>query len=172
MANKELNNFTFRLDNKSRANGFFLFFIFSGIVFTGIAFYLISQESAIPLIAEVLVAILFFISLSKIKPTYIEFLVFPDHFTFNYYPVATVSRDYQSVDVPLGEFSHFSLSRSFFGLKKELTLSVATRYGIADYPPICLSILKEDEIKRLVHVLKKLKPDQKLDDNPVGVRKE
>jgi hypothetical protein len=172
MANKEQTNFSFRLENKSRANGYFLFFILSGIVFTGIAFYLISQESAIPLIIEVLAAILFFITLTKIKPTYIEFMVFPGHFTFNYYPVATVSRDYQSVDVPINEFSHFSIIHSFFGFRKELIISVTTRYGIADYPPISLSILKEEEIKRMVHVLQKLKPDQKREDSPHGLKKE
>ncbi len=166
MANKELNNFTFKLENKNRANGFFLFFILSGIIFTGIAFYLISQESAIPLIIEVLAAILFFITLTKIKPTYIEFMVFPSHLTFNYYPVATVTRDYQSVDVPINEFSHFSITRTFFGFRKELVISVVTRYGIADYPPISISILKEEEIKRLVYVLKKFKPDQQMEASP------
>jgi hypothetical protein len=158
MTNKEYHNFTFRLDNKGRANIFFLLFIASGIIFCGIAFYLISRESAVPLIIEVLIAIAFFVILSKIKPSYFEFVVFQNHFTINYYPVASVAREYQSVEVPLSDFSHFSITQSVFGLKKEIVVSVRTPYGIADYPPISISILKKKERERLQLVLNKLIP--------------
>lgn len=158
MANKVIQNFTFRLDNKNSANWYFLLFILSGVLFTGGAFFLISRESAVPLIIEVLVAILYFIGLSKIKPTYFECLVFSDHFTISYYSVASISRDYQSFEVSFREFSHFILKPRFYGLRKELIISVLTPYGVADYPPVSLSILSKKEREQLMHVLKQLAP--------------
>lgn len=156
MAQNTVHNDNIRIDNRARSTRFFLLFIFSGVFFTGIAFYLISQESAYPLIATVVVAIAYFFLFSKIKPSYFEFVAGSDRFFINYYSVASISRDYQSIEVPFTTFSHFKVVRSVFGLRKELVVSVATPYGIADYPPIGISILTKKELGRLVHILTQL----------------
>lgn len=158
MNKKDNQNFSFRLENKSRATNFFLLFIFSGVIFTGIAFYLISHESAVPLIALTLLAVGYFVLFSKAKPSFFEFMVFENHFSIRHYSVAAISRDYQSVEVSLAEFHGFSEVRSVFGMKRELIIAVRTPYGIAEYPPISITLLKKKDRERLYYVLKKFMP--------------
>jgi hypothetical protein len=55
----------------------------------------------------------------------------------------------------------FQVKQGILGMKKTLTLSVQSKYGIADYPPISVSILKKNEIEQVALVLNKILEDNK-----------
>jgi hypothetical protein len=156
MRPKDNTKFTFQLSNKNRSASFFLLFIASGVIFTGMGFFLIGIESTLPLIALIVFAVAYFIVFTKVRPSFFEFLVLDDRFQINYYSVANVTREYQSVEVIFTNFKSIDIRKSFGGMKKELIISVETAYGIADYPPISISILKKKEIDQLVYVLQKI----------------
>jgi len=50
----------------------------------------------------------------------------------------------------------YELKKSFFGLRKMLTISVTSKYGIADYPPISVTLLNKKELSQIFKVLKEI----------------
>lgn len=156
MESKENINFIFQLNNKGRSGNFFVLFIFSGILFVGAGFLFVAIDQMLALIADIIVAVAYFVIFSKIKPSYFEMLVTESEMQVNYYSVSTTTRDYQSIVVPINHFRDYTFQKSLMGLKNELILSVDSKYGIADYPPISVSILKEKEIAQITHVFNEM----------------
>ncbi|MCF8361766.1 MAG: hypothetical protein K9G70_03995 [Prolixibacteraceae bacterium] len=158
---KENINFIFQLNNKGRSGIFFILFILSGIVFLGLAFLFVATNKTYELIATILIAVGYFILFHKIKPSFFEMLVTERYLQVNFYSVSSTVRNYQSIEMELHHLVGFQVKQSILGLKKTLTLSVQSKYGIADYPPISVSILKKNEIEQVVHVLNKILEENK-----------
>lgn len=160
MTNKENINFIFQFDNKGQSSNYFLLFIFSFVVFLGVAFYFVATNKTWELIANIVIAVVYFFVMGQLKPSFFEMLVTDQQIQVNYYSVFTVARSYQSVEMTLYQLKDYQIRRTFLGLKKELVLSVESRFGLADYPPISISILNKTELLRIKKVL-----DQILDNN-------
>ncbi len=158
---KENINFIFQLNNKGRSGNFFILFILSGIVFLGLAFLFVATNKTYELIVTILLAVGFFILFNQIKPSFFEMLVTERYLQVNFYSVSSTVRNYQSVEMNLHQLVGFKVNQSILGMKKTLTLSVQSKYGIADYPPISVSILKKNEIEQVAHVLNKILEDNK-----------
>lgn len=156
MDSKENINFIFQLNNKGRSGNFFVLFIFSGILFVGAGFLFVAIDQMLALIATIAVAVLYFIAFSKIKPSFFEMKVSETEMQINYYSVSTTTRNYQSVKLPIRNLRDFSFQTGFLGLQKELIISVDSKYGLADYPPISVSILKKQEIAQITHVFNEM----------------
>ena len=156
MEDKENINFIFQLNNKNRATNFFVLFIGSGIVFLGIALYFVAVNMTIELILTVVAAIVYFYFYSKMKPSFFELLVTEDRLQLNFYSVSSTFRNYQSIEIALNQLKDFSIQKKFGGLNKSLILSVESRYGLADYPPVSISILTKKEKARVLHVLNEI----------------
>lgn len=156
METKENINFIFQLNNKGRSGNFFMLFIVSGVVFVGAAFYFVATNMNQLLIIDIVVAVIYFILFNKIKPSFFEFLVSEDSLQINYYPVSTAVRSYQSIEVPMNQLKNFNIKKSLGGIRKDLILSVKSKYGLADYPPISISILKKNETAQVIHVLNEI----------------
>ena len=155
MKPKENINFIFQLNNKGRSGNFFILFILSGIAFLGLAFFFVATNKTYELIATIILAVGYFILFSKIKPSFFEMLVTDRYLQVNFYSVSSTVRNYQSVEMELHQLVGFKINQSIWGMKKTLTLSVQSKYGIADYPPISISILKKNEIEQIAQVLNK-----------------
>ncbi|MDA3880239.1 MAG: hypothetical protein PF436_07630 [Prolixibacteraceae bacterium] len=158
---KENINFIFQLNNKDRSGNFFVLFILSGIVFLGLAFLFVATNKTYELIVTILLAVGFFIMFNKIKPSFFEMLVTERYLQVNFYSVSSTVRNYQSVEMNLHQLIGFKVNQSILGMKKTLILSVQSRYGIADYPPISVSILKKNEIEQVAHVLNRILENNK-----------
>lgn len=161
MANKENINFIFQINNKARSTNFFILFIASGIIFLGLAFYFIATNKIYELIVCTAIAIAYFIVFSKLKPSFFEMLVTEKHMQVNFYPVSSTVRHYQSIEMPLNQLKGFDFKSSFGGMKRELILSVESRYGIADYPPVSITILNKSETAQVYHILKQIVENNK-----------
>lgn len=153
MNDKENINFIFHLENKSRATSFFILFIVSGILFVGAAFFFVAANMNYELIATIVAAIAYFVVFSKIKPSFFELVVTDQMMQINFYQVSSVARNYQSIEMYLHQLKDFHIENHFLGLKKSLVISVESKYGIADYPPVSISILNKNEIARVKKVL-------------------
>jgi hypothetical protein len=158
---KENINFIFQLNNKGRSGNYFIMFILSGIVFLGLAFFFVATNKTYELIATILLAIGYFVLFQKIKPSFFEMLVTERYLQVNFYSVSSTMRNYQSVEMELHQLVGFQVNQSILGVKKALTLSVQSKYGIADYPPVSVSILKKNEIEQVAHVLNKILEENK-----------
>ena len=156
MEPKENINFIFQLSNKSRATNFFLLFIASGIIFVGIAAYFVATNRTVELILTVVVAIAYFILFSKIKPSFFELLVTEDSLQLNFYSVSSTFRNYQSIEIYLHQLKDFTVVKRNWGLNKSLVLSIESKYGLADYPPVSLSILSKKEQAQVMLVLQEI----------------
>lgn len=153
MEAKENINFIFQLNNKSRSANYFLLFISSGVFFISAAFYFVAVNLTLELILTVVVAVAYFILFSKIKPSFFELLVTDNQLQLNYYSVASTFRNYQSIEMNLSQLRNFKIKKSIWGLHKSLVLSVDSKYGLADYPPVSISILKKKEKAQVQLVL-------------------
>jgi hypothetical protein len=161
MNSKENINFIFQLNNKGRSGNFFILFILSGIVFLGMAFLFVATNKTYELIATIILSVGYFVLFHKIKPSFFEMLVTERHLQVNFYSVSSTVRSYKSVEMELHQLVGFQFKKSIMGMKKTLILSVQSKYGIADYPPISVSILKNNEIAQIAHVLNKILQNNK-----------
>lgn len=156
MAPKENINFIFQLNNKNRATNFFVLFITSGIVFSGAGFYFVATDKTIELIITVLVAVVYFVLFSKFKPAYFELLVSDQQLQLNYYSVSSTFRNYRSIEMRLSELKAFSFVKLNGGLNTSLVLTVASKYGLADYSPVSIAILSKNEQEQVQKVLQQI----------------
>lgn len=158
---KENINFIFQLNNKGRSGNFFILFILSGIAFLGLAFFFVATNKTYELIVTIILAVGYFVLYSKIKPSFFEMLVTERYLQVNFYSVSSTVRNYQSVEMELQQLDGFKIKQSILGMKKTLILSVQSKYGIADYPPVSISILKKNEIAQVAHVLNEILENKK-----------
>ena len=156
MESKENINFIFQLNNKNRSTNFFLLFIGSGIGFLAIASYFVAFNRMIELIVTVLLAIVYFYLFNKIKPSFFELLITENRLQLNFYSVSSTMRNYQSIEIPLNQLKDFMIKKQLRGLNSNLILSVESKYGLADYPPVSISILSKKERAQIVRVLKEI----------------
>lgn len=156
MESKENINFIFQLNNKNRSGNFFVLFIVGGLLLSAVAITCVAITEYVFLIVVSIISILYIIFLNIIRPSFFEILVTDKLLQINYYSVASTFRSYQSVEIPIHELADFSLTKKFSGLKSTLTLSVKSKYGIADYPPISLSLLSKNEKGQVVLVLNEI----------------
>jgi hypothetical protein len=148
--------FKFQLSNKSRSANIFILYIISGVVFAGAGFYFLATSMNVLLLAIIVLAIAYFMIFNKLKPFFVELLVTDTELQFNYYSVASTMRSYQSIEFPLEQLAGYELKKSFFGLRKMLTISVTSKYGIADYPPISVTLMNKKELSQIFRVLKEI----------------
>ena len=153
MESKENINFIFQLNNKNRSGNFFALFIVGGTLLSAAAITCVAIGEYMLLIAASVVSILYILVLNFIKPSFFEMLVTDQSLQVNYYSVASTFRSYQSIEISLLELNDFTIAQKLAGLKTTLTLSVQSKYGIADYPPISISLLTKKEIAQIVLVL-------------------
>jgi len=73
-----------------------------------------------------------------------------------YYSVFSVSRSYETIEIPVENLRKISVKKLLFGLKWDLRLIVKIREGIAEYPPLSLSALSFKDRRNLISRLKLL----------------
>lgn len=156
MNHKENINFIFQMDNKNRSGNFFAFYISGGILLSAGAVVCVAFKRYDLLIAVSVLSIAYIILLNCIKPSFFELLVTNQRLQVNYYSVASTFRTYQSIEMELFQLKGFTIERKMAGLKMNLIISVASKFGIADYPPVSLALLSKAEIARVVHVLNEI----------------
>ncbi|HPR30925.1 MAG TPA: hypothetical protein PLK12_02470 [Prolixibacteraceae bacterium] len=156
MKPKENINFIYQFNNKARAGNVFVLFIASGVVFLGAAFYFLAVNQNLPLLAVVGAGIVYFILFTRLRPSFFELLVTDTALQVNYYSVATTMRNYQSIEIGFSSLSGFAIRRAMKGLRPELILSVDSSFGVADYPPVSLSLVSRIEQKQLNIILEQI----------------
>lgn len=153
---KENINFIFQFNNKARSTNYFLLFIISGVLFLGAAFFFVATNRNYELIAIILAAVVYFILLGMKRPSYFELLVSETHLFINFYAVSVIARNYQSIEIALPLFVDYKIDTRKLKLRKEIIVSQRTKYGIADYPPVSISIVNPKELEQIKYILNKI----------------
>lgn len=93
---------------------------------------------------------LFFLNLC-----YVSFSTAKGKVTLRYYSLITLfGREYNSIDFPKELLYRYKLSKSF--PFRELTLTVKTQRGVADYPTVSLTSLSRSEVNEIEKELEQI----------------
>jgi hypothetical protein len=150
------NNYLFQLDNKSRSAGYFILYILSGALFLAAICIFIFTNKNIPLLITIVTAIIYFFLFHLFKPSFFQLLITDTELTINYYSVATALKSYQTIVIDIDLFHGFEIKKKNWGMTRQLVLTVKSKFGLADYPPVSISILSKSELNQVIIVLSKL----------------
>lgn len=153
METKNELDYIFKIDNKAKATNTTVLYTVSGLVFFAAAFYFIAKQQNTMLILDIVAAIAYFWFLSKLKPSFFELIVTEQEIQINYYAIVIAGRSFQSFDFNLQQLRGFKIRRSFFGLRSELVVTVQTQYGLADFPPVGVTLLNAKELEQVAAIL-------------------
>ena len=153
METKNELDYIFKVDNKAKATNTTVLYIVSGLVFFAAAFYFIAKQQNTMLILDIVAAIVYFWFLSKLKPSFFELIVTEQEIQINYYAIVIAGRSFQSFNFNLQQLRGFEIRRSFFGLRSELVVTVQTQYGLADFPPVGVTLLNAKELEQVAAIL-------------------
>ncbi len=94
-----------------------------------------------------------FIILTHLKFYYIFFDIDDDKIIFRYSSLSLIISLNKTIEIPQASFMKFNIKKSFFELKKEITLYQKFKGGIAKYPPISISLLNQKDIETITKSL-------------------
>lgn len=128
------------------------------VAFIVSALYFLWKEQDLIAIYIGIGLVIFIVLILVINFNYVSFNSGNGKISIRYYPVITLfGREYSSIDFQQELLYKFDLKDSF--LFRDLVLSVKTKRGVADYPPVSLTALTKFEIEKirgeLEHILKK-----------------
>jgi hypothetical protein len=156
MAATDNTKFIYQFNNKAKSTNSFIIYIVSGVVLVGLGFLFLAKSWYTPLIIDSVITIIYFYFFGTIKPSFFEMLVTEKDVKINYYSVASAMRSYNTIEVPLKQLKGYEVKRKLGGMKKELIISIESKYGIADYPPVSITLLDKKELSQVLHVLQKI----------------
>lgn len=156
MAATDNTKFIYQFNNKAKSTNSFIIYIVSGVVLVGLGFLFLAKSWYTPLIIDSVITIIYFYFFGTIKPSFFEMLVTEKDVKINYYSVASAMRSYNTIEVPLKQLKGYEVKRKLWGMKKELIISIESKYGIADYPPVSITLLDKKELSQVLHVLQKI----------------
>ncbi len=117
-------------------------------------FIFLEEFVIVAIIAGVFLMALLLIALMNFQ--YIRIMDENNRLIIRYYSVFAVSREYQSIEFPIGSLRNVEVQKFFFGLKWDVLFSVRLKQGIAEYPPVCFSAVPMKDRKRLIDSLRKM----------------
>lgn len=94
---------------------------------------------------------------SLLQYNYVYFNDETDKIIFRYFTLGYMSNVKKSIEIPKSELVSYQLYEYVKGYKKKIVLHQKRNQTDAKYPPVCLSILKEDELKMILESLDKIK---------------
>lgn len=156
MAATDNTKFIYQFNNKAKSTNSFIIYIVSGVALVGLGFLFLAKSWYTPLIIDSVITIIYFYFFGTIKPSFFEMLVTEKDVKINYYSVASAMRSYNTIEVPLKQLKGYEVKRKLWGMKKELIISIESKYGIADYPPVSITLLDKKELSQVLHVLQKI----------------
>jgi len=102
------------------------------------------------------VLLVWFLAWQTIDFQYIRFELTEERLILRFYSLVKFGRkEYQTIEFPVHNLSDYRLEKSVFGRVQDLILEQRTSRGIAEYPPVSLAALKEEERRQIEHQLRK-----------------
>ncbi len=148
------------ISNQARARRIKKYFNFIVLAVIALAAYFlwIGEDMIIVFLGIGLVVLVILVMVVNFN--YISFQSAKGKITLRYYPVITLfGREYNSIEFQHELLYKYDLKDSF--LFRDLTLTVRTKAGIADYPPVSLTALNRNEIAAIGEELEKIRMQQK-----------
>ncbi len=87
---------------------------------------------------------------------FVRFQLEKNNLMIRYYPLFSVDRNYEAIELPFASLRHIKVKKYLFGLKWDLHLTVKLKQGMASYPAICLTAVPLKERRKIVEALKDL----------------
>ena len=94
---------------------------------------------------------------------YIDYSDEGEKIVFRYFTAGIIGGKKNSVEINKSAFAGYRRDRKFLGLIQSVILFQQMREGVAQYPPIYISILSKKERARLLHSLYSNAPDDATD---------
>lgn len=153
MNNDEQLKLIFNLTNKRKSRLVScLYIVFSVVFLCGALLFILFHQNLL-LLFDIVLAIGSFSIFGKINPSFFEMLVTDDELQLNYYTLALVHRDHQSLQFDRNQLKSFKIQKSFMGLRSDLVITIQTPSGLADFPPVSTTLLSRNEISQITQML-------------------
>lgn len=99
------------------------------------------------------VFVLYAIAEGVLQLNYIYFSDEGDKITLRYFSLGYFNSRKNLIEMPKAEFVSYSIEKKIWGMKTKITLHRHIRNKEAKYPPVCLSLLSQEEIKKITTTL-------------------
>ncbi|MDX9883067.1 MAG: hypothetical protein RBS73_13475 [Prolixibacteraceae bacterium] len=118
------------------------------VVFIAIAIYFVWRKEDLIAVYIGIGFVVFLVLMFFLNFNYVSFSTKNGKVVMRYYPVISIfNREYSSIDFQHALLYKYDLKTTF--PFREITLTVKTRQGVADYPPVCLNALTKNEINAI-----------------------
>lgn len=125
------------------------------VAFVIAALYFVWKEQDMTAIFIGAGLVIFIILILVINFNYVSFRTENGKISVKYYPVITLmGREYSSIDFQYELLHSYKLNASFPFC--DLTLTVKTKRGVADYPSVSLTALTKEEIEKIKQELERI----------------
>ena len=88
---------------------------------------------------------------------YIYFSNTDDRIMLRYFSMSFFNRKKHSIEIPIERFGGYYLKKSLWGIKKKLILIQRVKNVDAKYPPVSITALNKQELKKLLDTLNNYK---------------
>jgi hypothetical protein len=120
------------------------------VVIAAAAVYLLYEVKDLRyMVLAFIVLLLFFAVMSIFKYSYIVFSAGPDNIQIRFKTLSPFNTPNNSVKIKSENFRNYEIKSSHFGLRKTLFLYQKSSGGLAKYPGIGFTALKEDQISEI-----------------------
>lgn len=147
------------LQTKDRATKIkFRFLVFAFLTVALVAFLFLTdfvKQKEVPIAVIIIGALVYGYYYLK-KYTYIQYIDDNNKIILRYFNIVPSTLDHHAIEITKQNFIGFKVKQSFFSLREEIILTAKTRNGIANYPPVCITILNDAEKKLVLNSLTKI----------------
>lgn len=135
---------------------YFMVFIFLTIILLVILFF--TEIIPVPNLEYGLIglAILVYGWFAVKRFYYIEYSDEKEKLILRFFKLIPTALDHQSIEISQRFLIKYEVKSSMMGMRKEIILFVKTKDGIMKYPPVSISILSEEQIKKVQSSLQRI----------------
>ncbi len=141
----------------------FLLYIVLTYIADVIQFPLLGMSESVWTVILVLIYLVYAFYPMLLNYQYISYSDEGDKIIFRYFTAGIVGGRKNSVEISKSEFAGYRRNRKFFGLIQNVILFQQLKEGVAQYPPIYISVLTKKERIRLLHSLYSFTPEDAKD---------
>ncbi len=133
------------------------YMIMAGLIFSLSVYYFFERRASEGyIIAALLIAVVYLILLLR-KSDYFYLEYNGNKIIVRYYTAHPFFRKYKTFEIPESYFSDYEIFKSLGGLQKFVRFTVKTPKGEGKYPPLSISLLTDEQEKKLIEILEKVK---------------
>lgn len=146
-----------RINNKTKATKLKRLFFLTSVAIAIVALILFLTDHTFPGLISVGVFSLWYLYFHVADYQFIEFHTENNNVVLRYFKAIRFGKTlFNSIEFPQQILKNAIFENSIFGKMSDLTLTVKTKKGIAEYPPVSLSAVKKSDRQKMADMLNEI----------------